>query len=91
MNQILGFDEFINEVNESGKWSAKVKERFHTKEGLFTRSAKDIAKGLKSKASSLKQAMSRLNFYTNRAGANLSKEDKARMEEAKEILASLYK
>ena len=36
MNQILGFDEFINEVNESGKWSAKVKENveihkyFHT-------------------------------------------------------------
>jgi hypothetical protein len=34
--------------------------------------------------------MSRLNFYINRAGSNLSKKDKARLEEAKKLLQKLY-
>ena len=29
MNQILGFDEFINDVNESGKWSVKIRKDSH--------------------------------------------------------------
>lgn len=72
------------------KWSGDVKEKWHPPEGFFTRSSGDIASGLKSASKDLKQAMSRLNFYINRAGSNLSGSDKARLEAAKEKLHSLY-
>jgi len=91
MKNIKDFTTFVNEnvVNEK-KWSGKVETKFEPKEGIFTESAEKIAAHLKKKAKSLKQAMSRLNFYINRAGKNLSKEDKARLEEAKTKLHDLY-
>lgn len=73
------------------KWSGKVKiEKEVFPEDFFTQSAEKIAKGLKSRSDSLKQAVSRLNFYRNRAGKNLSAEDKKRLENAMEKLHKLY-
>ena len=72
------------------KWSGDVHEKWHPPEGFFKQSAEKIAHGLKSKSDSLKQAMSRLNFYINRAGKNLSAEDKKRLENAKDKLHRLY-
>lgn len=73
------------------KWSAAVKEKWHPPEGFFTKSASAIATGLKAESKDLKQAMSRLNFYINRAGINLSADDIKRLENAKEKLRALYK
>lgn len=74
------------------KWSGKVtkKETYHTPDGLFSKPAEDIAKTLKKDSDSRKQAMARLNFYKNRAGKNLSKKDKEKLELAKVILKRLY-
>lgn len=74
------------------KWSQKVteKEKWHAPEGLFKESPEKIAKTLKKESKDKKQAMSRLTFYRNRAGKNLSKADKERLDKAKEKLESMY-
>lgn len=71
-------------------WTDKVKVKWHSPEGFFTQSAPKIASGLKSASKDLKTAMSRLNFYINRAGKNLDKKDRVRLERAKDQLSSLY-
>lgn len=72
------------------KWSAEVRTKWSPPEGFFTKSAESIAKGLHANSRNLKQAMSRLNFYINRAGANLSDKDHARLEAAKTKLHKMY-
>ena len=71
-----------NEAN----WSADVDTKWTPPEGFFDQSADKIASGLKSASDSDDQAMSRLNFYINRAGDNLSADDKARLDQAKTLL-----
>lgn len=75
------------------KWSAKVDtDSTHPDEGLFNKSASDIAKALASKKVSPKgpaSGMRMLNFYINRAGKNLSKERHAELEKAKEKLSAI--
>ncbi|MNK66426.1 hypothetical protein D3C87_857440 [compost metagenome] len=79
----------IQEVNAE-KWSSDVKTQWHPPEGFFEGSAEKIAKGLKRESNGLAQAMSRLNFYINRAGSNLGAGDKQRLEHAKDVLHDLY-
>lgn len=79
--------DFLNEK----KWTSKVETKYSPPEGLFTKPAKEIAEQLKKDSEDLKQAMGRLNFYINRAGKNLSAEDKQRLEKAKDILRKLFK
>lgn len=86
---MFSVDEFA--VIEGKKWSGDVKTHSNLPEGTFEKSAKGIAKTLKEKSDSLKQAMSRLNFYINRAGSKLSDEDKSKLERAKSELHDLYK
>lgn len=73
------------------KWSGDVKTEFKPKEGIFKKSASEIASYLKSNSDNLKQAMSRLNFYINRSGENLSDSEKESLEAAKNKLRKLYK
>jgi hypothetical protein len=73
------------------KWSAQVETSWKPKEGFFTQSAEKIASGLKANSRDLKQAMSRLNFFINRAGSKLSADDFDRLERAKKALHNLYK
>jgi hypothetical protein len=61
-----------------------------SEEGFWNGSASSIASGLKAKSKDLKQAMSRLNFYINRGGENLSDADKSRLEGAKDALHKAY-
>lgn len=81
-------------IEESdAKWSQKVTDEadFHTKEGVFKQSAEKIATYLLSKGKA--KAASRLAFYMNRAGKNLSSEDRARLNKAKTLIqekANLY-
>ncbi|MFC1842396.1 DUF3175 domain-containing protein [Candidatus Dependentiae bacterium] len=75
---------------EGNLWSADVETKWHAPEGFFEQSAEEIAKGLKAASDSLDQAMSRLNFYINRAGTKLSEERKNTLEKAKKILDQLY-
>lgn len=77
------------QLNEK-KWSGEVETDWHPKEGLFTQSASKIASELKANSRDLKQAMSRLNFYINRAGKNLPKEQAEELEKAKELLRDAY-
>lgn len=69
-------------------------------QGLFIHPAKQIAQGLKLKQAALsnkltkgtkfKSAMSMLNYYINRAGKNLSTENKTRLEQAKIELRKVF-
>lgn len=85
---VLFLEGMLNE--KAKKWSGKVEEKWHPEEGFFLQSATKIASGLKRASKNLKQAMSRLNFYINRSGSNLSSEDKERLELTKEKLRKLY-
>lgn len=78
----------LKKFNEN--WSADVETKWSPKEGIFTKSAEKIASYLKKESDSLKQAMSRLNFYINRGGKKLSSDDKTRLENAKDKLHKLY-
>lgn len=73
-------------------WSKTVTEheKWHPPEGFFLQAADKIASGLKSASKDYKTAMSRLNFYINRAGKNLADIDKSRLENAKTKLAKLF-
>ena len=77
-------------ANEGKYWSEGVETKWHPKEGFFDGSAESIAQGLKEASDDKAQAMERLNFYINRAGSNLKGEDRARLEEAKSLLETLY-
>ena len=86
VNQVLGDAKAMCEK----RWSAQVQTKWNPPDGFFDRGAGQIAKGLVAASKDLSQAMSRLNFYINRAGKNLSREDLGRLERAKEILGRLY-
>lgn len=77
-------------ADESKYWSENVDTKWHPPEGFFDGSSESIAQGLKDASDDRAQAMDRLNFYINRAGSNLSEEDRARLEKAKQILEELY-
>ncbi|HLX64369.1 MAG TPA: DUF3175 domain-containing protein [Planctomycetota bacterium] len=85
------------------RWSQRVTETSHAlvlERGVFShdvprhialsllRSAERSTRG---KSSAFRSAMSMLNFYINRAGRKLSKPTRARLEQAKDELRSLYK
>ena len=86
----------------TGKWSAKVTRESRAldlEEGVFTwKNPKRIARSLKMsadvsknrKAPPLRSAMSMLVFYVNRAGKNLSEDQKRVLEQAKEELRKIY-
>ncbi len=82
-------------------WVAKVQATsfaMDLPEGIFTWPAKKVAQGLhdavcaseRTKGTKFQSAMSMLNYYINRAGKNLSEEDKARLEDAKVELRKLF-
>jgi hypothetical protein len=67
-------------------------------EGLFTRSPRAIAAGLKhavmasdrTKGTKFQSAMSMLNWFINRGGRGISRERRDRLEEAKIELRALF-
>lgn len=71
-------------------WSGSVKTDWNPPADLFTKSANAIATAFKKGSDSLKQAMSRLNSYINRAGKNLSADRKKELEKAKDELRKVY-
>lgn len=85
----MEFNKYLEIIQEE-KWSGKVKESWHPPEGLFTKSEDEIAKVLHSQSDSLKQASSRLMFFINRAGKNLSDKEKKRLHGVTKILHTLY-
>lgn len=84
------------------RWSQDVTEHsdaLDLEKGVFTlKDPKKIAASLKRsaedskrrKADPYRSAMSMLVFYINRAGKNLSKEDHARLEKAKDELRKAF-
>jgi hypothetical protein len=67
-------------------WSNKVVLKWHAPNGLFKNgSSKEIAKTV-SKNVDYKTAMSRLNFFINRAGSKLSPNIKTKVLQAKKLL-----
>lgn len=78
--------ELAGLLTEKKKLSA-VKAKWTPPEGFFNGSATSIVNGLLAAPGAHAKAMSRLNFYINRAGKNLKDEDKARLEAAKEKLS----
>src|SRR5881628_915685 len=85
------------------RWSRRVTETSNALDldpGVFTRGdPRSIARSLKRsadrsrrrKTDPFRSAMSMLNFYINRAGKNLPRNQRARLESAKNELRALYK
>jgi hypothetical protein len=84
------------------RWSQRVTETSNAldlEEGVFSQDdPRSIARSLKRsaersrrrKSDPFRSAMSMLTFYINRAGGNLSKDRRARLEAAKQELRALY-
>jgi len=72
------------------KWSGTVETKWTPPAGTFTQSAAKIAGTLASASASLKQAMSRLTFYENRAGKNLSSKARKNLNKAKALLRKKF-
>lgn len=84
------------------RWSQRVTRQSNALDleaGVFTLDdPRDIARSLarsaelsrRRKTSAFRSAMSMLTFYINRAGKNLSKTDRKRLEAAKDELRALY-
>lgn len=83
------------------KWSAyvnKTSDALDLPKGLFKQSAKKIAKGLKHSAEVSRRrkgtvrqsAMSMLNFYINRAGKNLTRKNRKKLQIAKKDLKKFF-
>ena len=89
-------------ATKSRYWSQRVTETSNALDlepGVFSKDdPRSIARSLKRsaeqsrrrKGSPLQSAMSMLNFYINRAGKNLSKEQLSRLEKAKVELRALF-
>lgn len=72
---------------QESHWSKDVTTKWHPPKGFFEQSAAKIGKGLMAASTSAKQAMSRLNFYINRAGKNLSQDRKQALAAAKAVIS----
>ena len=88
-------------AHPSKRWSAEVAEgsdSLDLEQGVFTRSAAEIARSLKRsaeasgrrKSTPFRSAMSMLNFYINRAGRSLSPRRKRALDAAKQKLRRLF-
>ena len=87
---------------KSKRWSQQVTQKsdaLDLEHGVFTKGdPKAIARSLKRsaeqshrrKADPFRSAMSMLTFYVNRAGKTLSKQDRSRLEAAKDELRELF-
>ncbi|MFY9907927.1 MAG: DUF3175 domain-containing protein [Terriglobales bacterium] len=77
--------------NSRKRWVAGVTtDSTHPPAGLFTKSAGVIARSLASKKVSPKgpaSGMRMLNYFINRAGRGLSRQSRAELEKAKELLS----
>jgi hypothetical protein len=73
------------------KWSGSVQTKWHPPEGTFTKSAEEIADVLANASDDLGQAMSRLDFYINRSGGNLSAERLSVLNSVKDLLRGKFK
>lgn len=77
------------------RWVASIHtESTHPPEGLFKKSAAEIARSLASKKVSPKgpsSGMRMLNFFINRAGKNLPSSRRAELELAKKLLSQRIK
>jgi hypothetical protein len=78
--------ESLSEMCEA-MWSGKVKTKWSPPNGLFKKSGKEIADFLLGASKDRGQAMSRLNFYINRAGKNLDKGTRKELSIAKATLS----
>lgn len=79
------------EKEEKKYWSKDVIPKWTPPKGLFKENAKKIVDVLYKESDSLKTAMSRLNFYINRAGKKLPEQDKKELEKAKKLLREKFK
>lgn len=86
MKELKGLiDKYLGEAI----WSGKVETKWKPPAGLFTQSSEKIASALAAASANLKQAMSRLNFYINRAGKNLTDKDIKRLNKVKDLLKKM--
>ena len=80
---MIKFKDILNEK----QWSGNIDAKYTPPEGLFNKSAKEIAAQLKKDSKDLKQAMSRAMFYYNRAG---KKEPDSKQKAVAKELENLY-
>ncbi len=82
-------------------WVRKVAETSNAMDlprGIFKQPSRDIARDLKAsvlrsrrtKGTKFQSAMSMLNLYINRSGRNLSRDDRRRLEAAKDELRRVF-
>lgn len=89
-------DVLVEEAEAQHYWTKDVKtgqNGFHTPAGLFKDgTAKKIAEVVSQDyKAEYKTAISRLNFYINRGGKNITPQIRAKVEDAKAILKKKYK
>ena len=88
----MKIEDKINKYLKEGKnWSGKVKTKWHPPEGLFKNGSPEEIASTVSQGTDLKTAISRLNFFLNRGGSNISPAIRKKVEKAKDILSGSKK
>lgn len=78
------------ESKENKEWSEDVDTSWTPPKGLFTKSATEIANVLVDNSKDLKQAMSRLMFYQNRAGGKVETKELGKFNRVQNLLRAAY-
>jgi hypothetical protein len=80
----------IQLFESSDKWVKNVKVKYHSPKDTFTKGADEIARIMLSGANGDKgRAIKRINFYRNRAGKNLLKNNPNQLKEIDKAIAIL--
>jgi nucleoid DNA-binding protein len=82
--------EEMKESKENKEWSEDVDTSWTPPKGLFTKSATEIANVLVDNSKDLKQAMSRLMFYQNRAGGKVETKELGKFNRVQNLLRAAY-
>jgi len=94
-SQASSLSKKTSQKKSAKKWVAGVTtDSTHPPEGLFTKDAATIARGLASKKVSPKgpgSGMRMLNYFINRGGKNLTASRRHELEKAKRLLSELIK
>ncbi|SRR2546425_4373527 len=88
-------------ISRRGSWVQRVRETSDAMDlppGIFKRSPEAIARGLKrsvlrsrrTKGTKFQSAMSMLNLFINRTGRSLARQDRKRLEAAKDELRRVF-
>jgi len=89
-NKIWESKHRIKEAKEDEPWADGVNTNWTPPEGLFNKSANDIANTLKDNSKDVKQAVALLMYHQNKIGKDMSTKDLGKLNRAQALLRTAF-